>query len=151
MNVVCYERGLLWTWSVMNWSVMNVVCYERGLLWTWSVMNVVCFEWFVLSGLLWSGLFWTVTDLNTVLFYLDFHNQNNSDINITCNNFILMFNKILMLPLGLLPEKKLVPSTNLGWPKVCEHLSLKRMHCIKKSYQQTTHQFQPSTNFTETK
>ena len=34
-------------------------------------------------------------DLNTVLFYLDFHNKNNSDINITCNNFILMFNNIL--------------------------------------------------------
>jgi len=27
MNMVCYERGLLRTWSVMN-----VVCYERGLL-----------------------------------------------------------------------------------------------------------------------
>ena len=34
-------------------------------------------------------------DLNTAVFYLDFHNQNNSDINITCNNFILMFNNIL--------------------------------------------------------
>ena len=34
-------------------------------------------------------------DLNTALFDLDFHNQNNSDINITCNNFILMFNTIL--------------------------------------------------------
>ena len=34
-------------------------------------------------------------DLNTALFYLDFHNQDNSDINITCNNFILMFNNIL--------------------------------------------------------
>jgi len=34
-------------------------------------------------------------DLNTALFDLDFHNQNNSDINITCNNFILMFNNIL--------------------------------------------------------
>ena len=31
----------------------------------------------------------------TALFDLDFHNQNNSDINITCNNFILMFNNIL--------------------------------------------------------
>jgi len=34
-------------------------------------------------------------DLNTALFDLDFHNQSNSDINITCNNFILMFNNIL--------------------------------------------------------
>jgi len=33
----------------MNGSVMNVFCYERVLLWTWSVM----------SGLLWTGLFWT--------------------------------------------------------------------------------------------
>ena len=34
-------------------------------------------------------------DLNTALFDLDFHNQNNSHINITCNNFVLMFNNIL--------------------------------------------------------
>jgi len=34
-------------------------------------------------------------DHNTAHFDLDFHNQNNSDINITCNNFILMFNNIL--------------------------------------------------------
>jgi len=34
-------------------------------------------------------------DLNTARFDLDFHNQNNSDINITCNNFILMFDNIL--------------------------------------------------------
>jgi len=34
-------------------------------------------------------------DLNTAFFDLDFHNQNDSDINITCNNFILMFNNIL--------------------------------------------------------
>jgi len=34
-------------------------------------------------------------DLETALFNLDFHNQNNSDINITCNNFTLMFNNIL--------------------------------------------------------
>jgi len=54
-ELVCYERdllwtGLLWTWSVINGSVMNG-----------SVMNVVCFEWSVLSGLLWAGLFWMVT------------------------------------------------------------------------------------------
>jgi len=29
-------------------------------------------------------------DLNIVFFYLDFHNQNNSNVNITCNNFILV-------------------------------------------------------------
>ena len=54
MNVVCYERGLLWTgllwtWSVMDGSVMNVVyyervsselvCYQHYLLLTWSVIN----------------------------------------------------------------------------------------------------------------
>ena len=48
---VCYECGLLWTWSVMNGSVMNR-----------SVMNVVCFEWSVSSGLL--CLFWTDTSRN---------------------------------------------------------------------------------------
>jgi len=32
-----------------------------GSLSNGSVMNVVCFEWSVLSGLLWAGLFWTVT------------------------------------------------------------------------------------------
>jgi len=39
MNMVCYERDLLWTRSVMNWSVMNVVCFQM-----WSVINVVCYE-----------------------------------------------------------------------------------------------------------
>jgi len=34
-------------------------------------------------------------DLNTALYDLDFHNQNNSDISITCNSFILMLNNIL--------------------------------------------------------
>jgi len=34
MNMICYERGLLWTGLLWTWSVMNVVCYERGLLWT---------------------------------------------------------------------------------------------------------------------
>jgi len=37
MNVVCYESGLL-----LTWSVMNMVCNEHGmecpgLLWMWSV------------------------------------------------------------------------------------------------------------------
>ena len=64
INVVCYERvcyervccehGLLWKWSVFNRSVMNG-----------SVVNVVCFEWSVMNGLLWTSLFWmgTVLDL----------------------------------------------------------------------------------------
>ena len=26
-----------------------------------SVMNVVCFEWSVMNGLFWTGLFWTDT------------------------------------------------------------------------------------------
>ena len=45
MNVVCYERGLLWlwtrllsTWSVMNRSVLNIVCYDR------ICYELVCFE-----------------------------------------------------------------------------------------------------------
>ena len=38
MNVVCYERGLLWTGLLWTWSVMNVVCYERGLF------RMVCYE-----------------------------------------------------------------------------------------------------------
>jgi len=29
-----------------------------------SVMNVVCFEWSVMSGLLWTGLFWMGTGFN---------------------------------------------------------------------------------------
>jgi len=56
MNVFRYERGPLWTWSVMN-----VVRYERGPLWTWSVMNVVRYE----SGLLWTRLLWMDTHCNT--------------------------------------------------------------------------------------
>ena len=43
---VCYEHGLSWKWSVLNKSVMN------GF-----VMNVVCFEWSVMSGLLWTVCF----------------------------------------------------------------------------------------------
>jgi len=62
INVVCcervcyervwYEHGLLWKWSVLNRSVMNG-----------SVMNVVCFELSVMSGLLWTRLFWMGTIL----------------------------------------------------------------------------------------
>jgi len=44
MNVVCYERSLLWTGLL--WM---------GLLWTWSVMNVVCYEWSVLNGSVLNG------------------------------------------------------------------------------------------------
>ena len=55
MNVVCYERvcyerGLLWTWSVTNGSVMmNVVCYEQ------VCYEQVCFEWSVTNKSLLSG------------------------------------------------------------------------------------------------
>ena len=68
-NVVCYERGLLWTvllwtWSVMNWSVMNVVCFQM-----WSVMNVVCNECGLLwTGLLWTGLLWTWSVMKAVCY-----------------------------------------------------------------------------------
>jgi len=65
MNVFCYERGLLITWSVMsgtviNWCVMNgfvmnVVCCELGLMWTWSYVNVICNE----NGLQEGGRSWT--------------------------------------------------------------------------------------------
>ena len=68
---VCYEHVLLWRRPVMNTVCYERVCYERGLLRTWSVMNrsvtnrsvtnVVCFEWSVVSGLLWTGLFWKGT------------------------------------------------------------------------------------------
>jgi len=75
MNVVCYERGLLWTWSVMNLVCYELVCNKRGLLWTrsvmnWSVMNVICYELvcyergLILMGLLWTGMLWTWSVLN---------------------------------------------------------------------------------------
>jgi len=51
MNMVCYEYGLLWTGLLWTWSVIN------GSVMNGSVMNVVCYEWSVLSGLLWAGLF----------------------------------------------------------------------------------------------
>ena len=51
MNMICSERHLLWTWSVMNGSVMNVICYER------VCYEQVCYE----RGLLWTDLFWTDT------------------------------------------------------------------------------------------
>jgi len=28
-----------------------------------SVVNVVCFEWSVMNGLLWTGLFWMGTEI----------------------------------------------------------------------------------------
>jgi len=48
MNVVCYklvcfERGLLWTWSVTNWSVLNVICYER-VCYEQVCYEQVCYE-----------------------------------------------------------------------------------------------------------
>ena len=48
MNMVCYERGLLWTGLLWTWSVINMVCYER--VWYEQVCNepglfwVVCYE-----------------------------------------------------------------------------------------------------------
>jgi len=69
MNVVCDERGLLWTGLLRTglfWmrSVMNVVYYERGLLWTGLLWTGLLRTWFVSSGLLWKCLFWTDTILN---------------------------------------------------------------------------------------
>jgi len=59
--VVCYER-----------VCYERVCYEHGLLWKWSVfnrsvVNVVCFEWSVMNGLLWTGLFWMGTLTHTLV------------------------------------------------------------------------------------
>ena len=61
INVVCYER-----------VCYERVCYEHGLLWKWSVfnrsvVNVVCFEWSVMNGLLWTGLFWMGTLTHTMV------------------------------------------------------------------------------------
>jgi len=39
--------------SVMTGYVMNVVCYERGLLWTGLIWTGLQWTWSVLSGLLW--------------------------------------------------------------------------------------------------
>jgi len=66
MNVVCYERvcyerGLLRKWSVMNGSVMNVVCYERVCNeqvcydYERGLFRVVCYEWSVMSRSLLNG------------------------------------------------------------------------------------------------
>ena len=56
--MVCYVHGLLWTWSVMN-----VVCFERGLLW-------IGLLWIGLlgTGLLWTGLLWTWSVMNMVCY-----------------------------------------------------------------------------------
>ena len=84
-------------------------------------------------------------DLNTALFNLDFQNQNNSDINITCNNFTLTFNNILYqhAPLRFASRKE-THSFHKPWlTKGLLNLSLKRMLCIKKCHQQTTHTFDP--------
>jgi len=75
MKMVYYERGLLWTWSVINVVCNELVCYEHGLFWTWSVMNwsvmnviyyglVCCERGLLLVGLLWTGLLWTWSVLN---------------------------------------------------------------------------------------
>jgi len=44
MNVIFYEYGQFWTWSVVNMVCIERVCNEGGLLWMWSLMNVVCTE-----------------------------------------------------------------------------------------------------------
>jgi len=62
---VCYEHDLLWRWSVMNGPVMNVVCCERGLLWTGLLWAGLLRTWSVMNGLIWTGLFWKGTLLNT--------------------------------------------------------------------------------------
>jgi len=54
MNVVCYERGLLWTGLLWTRSVMNAVCYEeacyeRGLFW------MVCYDWSVMNRSVLNG------------------------------------------------------------------------------------------------
>ena len=43
MNVVCYERGLLWTWSVMNVVCYERVCYEQ-VCYEHGLFRVVCLE-----------------------------------------------------------------------------------------------------------
>ena len=93
INVVCFDHGRSWTWSlmnkfcceryglwtcfVMNGSEINVVCHECGRLWTWSVMNVLCYE----CGLLWlwpvmtifcyeCGLLWNTSIMIVVCYEL---------------------------------------------------------------------------------
>jgi len=60
--------GLLWTWSVMNGSVMNVVCYERCLLWT---------------GLLWTGLFWKGTISNKACIFAKLSFSQNENVSVS--------------------------------------------------------------------
>jgi len=59
MNMVCYECGLF----------SNVVRYERGLLWTWSVMNVVCYERVCYEQVCYErDLFWKGTGSNIYIY-----------------------------------------------------------------------------------
>jgi len=60
-------------------------------------------------------------DLNTALFILTFTTKTIVISTSLVTILFLCLATLLtnMLPLGLRPEKKLVPSTNLGWPKVC--------------------------------
>jgi len=67
MNVVCYDGGWLWMWSVIKWPVMKAVCneqvcYECGLLQTWSAMNLMCNEWVCYE----CGLQWMRSVMNVV-------------------------------------------------------------------------------------
>ena len=72
-------------------------------------------------------------DLNTAVFYLDFHNQNNSDINITCNNFIFMFNNILdqHAPLRFASRKE-TRSFHKPWLTKCLLTSISKKHALYK-------------------
>jgi len=80
---------------------------------------------------------------DTALFDLDFHNQNNSDNNITCKNFILMFNNILdqHAPFRFASRKE-TRSFNKPWLTKGFLTSISKKNALyKKCYQQTTHQF----------
>jgi len=82
MNRVCYDRGLLWVWSIMSVASYERVNYECGESWIWSVMkgsvtNVICHKWVCYKcGLLRKcsainvvcecGLLWTWSVVNVV-------------------------------------------------------------------------------------
>ena len=52
MNVVCYER----------------VCFERGLFWTWSVLNGSVMHWFVANGSVMNVVCYELVDYEQVCF-----------------------------------------------------------------------------------
>jgi len=90
-------------------------------------------------------------DINTAIFNLDFHNQDNSDINIICNNFILMFINIIDQHVRFASREE-ARSFHTPWLTKGLLTSLSKKNAFyKKCYQQTTREFQPNTNFTEIK